>query len=254
MAEVFPAAAREGWAALLELVLLSMIWFLFVVVGGWATVGAVVGMVRGRAAPGAALLALLFTSALVGPATVGLHHAVDAIWSGEAIGPFDALRNFGRGAVRRYLRSLALGALWWLVLVGAFANLYEGPHLFPVYLLGGVRILLAYLLLFFCMVNVYLVPLLATTPLPLGPAIRLATWEAVANPMFTLAMLAVPAAVVVLSLAIKPLFPMLGGGALALFSTAALRWAPLRHPELPAPVWLDRPSEDGEDAEGGGGG
>jgi uncharacterized membrane protein YesL len=181
---------------------------------------------------------------LWGPATTGLHTAVDAIWGGESIGPFDALRNFFMGFGRRYLRSVAVGALWIVVFVGTYANVLMSPHVLPAWMLGATKVLLLYLLLFIVMLHVYLMPILATTGESLPRAIRLAIWEAVVNPLFTLACLVVPAIVLFIGMAFTPVIAvLLLGGASALFATGGLRFVPLRHPALPPALWSQQPVE-----------
>lgn len=242
LVDVFSGAFHEGWQNLLELVLLGLLWFLGVITVGLALLAPTL-LSRGSGLL-VALGAVLVPLAVVGPATVGLFTAVDAIWSGEAIGPFDAVRNFFRGFAHRYLRSVGLGVLWGLVLVSLYANTVEDRHFIPAILTVGVGILLLYILLFVIMINVYLIPSLALTEWGLWKAIRVATWEAVANPLFTISMLLVPAGVVIVGTVFRPLLPLLAGGAIALFSTGALRGAPLRHPDLPAPATVAQPMED----------
>jgi uncharacterized membrane protein YesL len=242
--ELYAGAYREGWPGLLELVLLGMVWSLCMVVGGAALVG---NLAHGTFFVGFALPAV----ALWAPATLGLHAAADAIWSGDAVGPFDALRNFARGFGRRYLRGVGLSALWVLVLVGTYANIRLSPHVLPHVLMLGARIILGYLVLFVLMVDVYLVPILATTDLGVWAALRLAAWEAVANPLFTLGAMLAPAVVILVGfmlglLTAIILWAMLLGGVIGLFAAGALRYAPLRHPDLPEPVWMQEPLPDAE--------
>jgi uncharacterized membrane protein YesL len=240
---VFQGVVREGWSNLLELVLLSVVWFFFMlsVAAGLLAPEAVkkgAGLLIG-----AAMFALPIF--LVGPASIGLFRAVDAIWSGESAGPFDALRNFFRGFGHRYLRGVGLSAVWTLVLLATYANLIEDRHLVPTLFIVGIDVLLLYVVLFVVMVNVYLISILATTEFGLIAAIRVAAWEAVANPVFTLVMIFAPGVVVAFALAVRPLLPLLVGAALSLFGTAALRYAPYRHPVLPPPVDLRAPMEEG---------
>ena len=245
LGDVFSGAFREGWQNLLELVLLGLIWFLCVLSVGLALVA------RTLLAHGAGLLialgAVLLPLALVGPATVGLFGAVDAIWAGEAIGPFDALRNFFRGFGRRYLRSVGLGVLWGVVLLSLYANTVEDKQLLPRFMIVGVGILLLYIVLFVVMVSTYVIPILALTEWSIWRAIRVGAWQAVANPLYTISLLLVPAGVVIVGTSLRPLLPLLAGGSLALFSTGALRGAPLRHPDLPAPTTVRGPLGGDED-------
>lgn len=240
--ELYAGTARRGWQNLLELVMLSLLWFFMafssVLAGEAPTILAKGGGLL------LALLAVLIPLSLVGPATIGIFTAADLIWSGEAIGPFDALRNFFRGFRHHYLRSVGLGALWGLVLVALYANTVEDRHFIPPVLNDGIGILLLYILLFVVMINVYLISILAITDWGMSRAIRVAAWEAIANPLFTLSALLVPGAVVVLGSVLRPLLALLVGGALALLSTGALRFAPLRHPELPVPHTVDEPLPD----------
>jgi uncharacterized membrane protein YesL len=240
---VFTGVVQEGWRNLMELVLLSVIWFVFMLSVGVGLLAPTAVQKGGGLLLG--LIMLLLPIALVGPACVGLFHAVDAIWSGDSTTIWDALRHFFGGFRRRYLRSVGLSALWFLVALATFANLVEDRHLVPTVMLLGVDIVLFYLLLFIVMVNVYLISILATTDFSLFEAIRLAAWHAVANPIFTLAMVFAPGVVVAVALGVHALFPVLVGAALAMFSTAALRHAPLRHPDLPPPVTLGPLPEDG---------
>ena len=242
---LYAEGGRLGWAALLELVLLGMIWTLCMVIGWGALINSLTH--GGRLV----ISYLLPPLPLVGPASVGMYAAVDAIWSGEALGPFDAVRNFGRGFAHRYLRSVGLSLAWVIIVVGAAANVLVGDKVIPAVLVGGMRILLTYLVLFFAMASAYAVPILATTEFDLVPTIRLAAWQATANPLFTLGALAAPAVVVFAGLITTPALPaLLLGGALALFSTGALRYAPLRHPDLPASYWVNAPMSDGEGGDG----
>lgn len=244
---LYGEGARLGWAALLELVVVGMVWTLGMLVGWGALISS---LVRGGSLVVAYLLPPL---PLAGPATVGLYAAVDAIWSGESVGPFDALRTFGRGFGHRYLRSVGLSAVWLVIVVGAFANVLVGAKVMPAVLLGGTRLVLLYLLLFFAMASTYAVPILVTTEFDLGAVIRLAAWEAVANPLFTLGVLIVPAALVLIGAVMTPVLPaLLLGGALALAATGALRYVPLRHPDLPAPYWENAPMDDADRADGEG--
>lgn len=246
------AGVRErGWQHLLELVLVSVLWFVCLLATiSVAAVPTILHKGGGILVAAAfALLPLLF----VGPGTVGLFTAVDAIWSGENNGPFDALRSFFRGFRRRYLRSVGLGAFWALVLVSIYANVAEDRHLLPAFLLLGVAILLLYLVLFFLMVNTYLIPMLAVSDLSLWRALRLAVWESVANPVFTVLMLLGPLVVLIAGLVVRALFPLLLGGGLAMFATAALRFAPLRHPGLPELAVFDAPLDDDADPGGSAG-
>ena len=245
LGELYAAAMHQGWTGLLELVLLGMIWVLAMFLGGAALVGTLLHH------DGLVLIYLVLPLPLWGPATVGLHAAVDAIWSGEAIGPFDALRNFAAGFVHRYLRSVGLGALWVIAVVGTYANVADSGHILPPYLLGAMKVLLLYVVLFLFMVQLYLLPILATTGLGLWRAIRFATWQVLGNPFFTLGGLLFPVLVVLLGFYVTPAVPvLLLGGVIALFSTGALRFAPLRHPALPEPVWFTEP-QDGAGADPG---
>jgi uncharacterized membrane protein YesL len=240
---LFRAAAHVGWTALLELVLLGMVWGVLLFLGGAALVGT---LTHGG---GLVMIYLLPPLPLWAPATVGLNAAVDGIWSGELIGPFDALRAFFAGFGRRYLRSVGLGALWVIVFVGTYANVTLSSHLLPAWMLGATKVLLLYLLLFIAMLHVYLMPILATTDFGLPRAVRLATWEAVANPTFTLACLVVPAVVLFLALAFTPIIAvLLLGGAASLFAAGGLRFVPLRHPSLPASYWTRQPLDDAPEA------
>ena len=239
LVDVFAGVFHEGWQNLLELVLLGLLWFLAAISVGLALLAPSL-LQRGAGlliAGGAVLVPLL----LVAPATVGLFAAVDAIWSGEAIGPFDAVRNFFRGFAHRYLRSVGLGLLWAFVVLSLYANTVEDKHFIPPVFTVGVGILLLYILLFVVMVNVYLIPTLALTEWGIWQAIRVATWEAVANPLFTISMLLLPVGIVIVGTVLRPLLPLLVGGAIAMFSTGALRNAPLRHPDLPAPASMAQP-------------
>ncbi len=240
--ELYSGTARRGWQNLLELVMLSLIWF-FMVFSSVLAVEVPTILAKGGGIL-LALIAVLIPVSLVGPATVGIFTAADLIWSGEAIGPFDALRNFFRGFRRHYLRAVGLGVLWGLVLVALYANTVEDRRFIPPLLNDGIGILLLYILLFVVMINVYLISILAITDWNLVRAIRVAAWEAIANPLFTLSALLVPGAVVVLGSVLRPLLALLVGGALALLSTGALRFAPLRHPELPVPHTVDEPLPD----------
>ena len=240
---VFSGALRKGLQNLLELVLLSLLWSV-----GMATI--LLGMeaptivVKGGGLL-LALVAVLLPVAVAAPATVGLFAAVDLIWAGEAIGPFDALRNFFRGFRRRYLRSVGLWALWGLVLISLYANTVEDRRFIPSFMSVGVGILLLYIALFAVMINTYLIPILALTEWDLWRAVRVATWEAVANPLYTISTLLSPAAVVIIGTAVvRPLLPLLVGGATALFSAGALRFGPLRHPDLPLPTTVEEPLPD----------
>ena len=242
---LYTEGGRLGWSALLELVLLGMIWTLCMLIGWGALVSSLTH--GGRLV----IAYLLPPLPLVGPASVGLYAAVDAIWSGEAIGPFDAVRNFARGFAHRYLRSVGLGLAWVIIVVGAAANVLVGDKLIPPVLVGGMRILLTYLVLFFAMVSAYVVPILAITDFDLVPAIRLGAWQATANPLYTIGALVVPAVVVFAGLIMTPVLPaLLLGGSLALVSTGALRYAPLRHPDLPASYWVNAPMSDGDGGDG----
>lgn len=239
---LFSGAFRRGWQNLLELVLLGLLWSL-----GMVTIG--LGLIApGILARGGGLilagLAVLLPLAVAAPATLGLFTAVDLIWAGEAVGPFDAVRNFFRGFRHRYWRSVGLGALWALVILSLYANTVEDRHLLPAVLTVGVGVLLLYVALFVVMVNVYLIPILALTEWHLWRCLRVAAWQAVANPMFTLSALLVPGAVVILGGVVRPVLPLLVGGITALFSTGAARLAPLRHPDLPPPTSVDQPLED----------
>ncbi len=251
MRTVLAGVRERGWQHLLELVLVSVLWFVCLLATiSVAAVPTILHKGGGILVAAAfALLPLLF----VGPGTVGLFTAVDAIWSGENNGPFDALRSFFRGFRRRYLRSVGLGAFWALVLVSIYANVAEDRHLLPAFLLLGVAILLLYLVLFFLMVNTYLIPMLAVSDLSLWRALRLAVWESVANPVFTVLMLLGPLVVLIAGLVVRALFPLLLGGGLAMFATAALRFAPLRHPGLPELAVFDAPLDDDADPGGSAG-
>gem|GEM_PF-5645122 len=242
LVQVFSGAFRKGWQNLLELVLLGLIWFVGMITVGLAIISPAI-LAKGGGLL-LALLAVLLPLAVAAPATVGLFGAVDLIWAGEAIGPFDALRNFFRGFRHRYLRSVGLGALWGLVMVSLYANMVEDRHFIPPVLSVGVGILLLYIALFVVMINVYLIPIVALTEWDLWRAVRVATWEAVANPLYTISALLLPAAVVIVGAVLRPLLPLLVGGAAALFSTGALRFAPMRHPDLPAATTIDQPLDD----------
>lgn len=234
----------RGWAALLEIVELSLVWALLVSsIGLFWVAYAVVGGLGVLIALGLALIPF----ALVAPGTVGLFYAVDAFWSGDALTPLEALKFFFRGFAHRYLRSVGLGFLWALVLVATYANFQEDAHFIPHFMLLGIGLLLLYLLLFLVMLHTYLLPTLATTDASLWEAVRIGAWMAIANPMFTLIALLGPAVVLAVGLAVHALLPMLLGGALAMFSVGAFRLAPLRHPELPLPISLDEPLPDGAD-------
>lgn len=231
---LFNGVVREGWRNLFELVLLSVLWFVFMLSTG-------LGLLAPAAfAKGSGLLIagtmVLLPIALVGPATVGLFHAIDGIWSGDATTIWDAFRGFFWGFRRRFRRAASMSALWALVALATYANLVEDRHLIPTVMTYGVDIILLYLLLFVVMVNVYLIGILATTDFPLTDAIRLGAWQAVANPVFTLVIIATAGVVVALSFAIHALFPVICGAAIGMLSTAALREAPLRHPALPSPL------------------
>ncbi len=239
---VFQGVVQEGWRNLMEMVLLSVLWFVFMLSIGVALLAPTAVQKGGGLLLG--MLMFLLPVALVGPACVGLFHAVDAIWAGESTTIWDSLRHFFGGFRRRYLRSVGLSALWFLVALATFANVVEDRRLVPTFLLLGIDIVVLYLLLFMVMVNVYLISILATTDLPLMDAVRLGAWHAVANPIFTLAMVFAPGVVVALAFAVRALFPVLVGAALAMFSTAALRHAPLRHPALPPPVTLGPPVDE----------
>ena len=240
---------QRGWAALLEIVELSLVWALLAssVALLW-----VVPKVIGSLGILIALFLALIPFALIAPATMGLFYAADGFWSGDALSPLDALRFFVRGFARRYLRSVGLGFAWAVVLIATYANLQEDTHFVPHFMLLGLGLLLLYLLLFFVMLHVYLLPTLATTDASLWEGIRIAAWMAIANPMFTLIALLGPAVVLAVGVAVHALLPMILGGALAMFSIGAFRLAPLRHPALPAPYSLDEPlpetpeEDDGE--------
>lgn len=239
---MFQGVVREGWPSLLEIVLLSILWFLCMLTLGLAALAPQVVTKGGGLLLG--LMLLLAPLACVGPGSIGLFRGIDAIWSGEGAGPWDALRLFFRGFGHRWWRGVGLSALWAVVGLATYAHLVEDRHLIPGVLFLGVDILLLYLVLFALMVNVYLIGILATTELALLPAVRLAAWQAVANPVFTLIALFAPGVIVLLAFSIHALFPVLVGGAMAMFATAALRHAPLRHPDLPPPPDLSGPEED----------
>ncbi len=241
VAAVLAGIRERGWGALLEIVEVSLVWALLVssIALLW-----VVPKIIGSLGLVISLLIALVPFALVAPATVGLFYAADGFWSGEGISPLDALRFFGRGFVHRYLRSVGLGFVWALVLVATYANLREDVHFIPHFMLLGMGLLLLYLLLFFVMVHVYLLPTLATTDSTLWEGVRIGAWMAVANPMFTLIALLGPAIALTVGLVVHALLPMVFGGTLAMFSVGAFRHAPLRHPELPVPYRMDEPLPD----------
>lgn len=232
----------RGWAALVEIVEVSLIWALCAssIALLW-----VVPKIIGSLGLVITLLIALVPFALVAPATMGLFYAVDGFWSGEGIGPLDALRFFGRGFVHRYLRSVGLGFIWVLVVLAMYANLREDIHFVPHFMVLGIGLLLFYLLLFFVMVHAYMLPTLATTDSTLWEGVQIGAWMVIANPMYTLIALVGPAIALVLGLLIHALLPMVFGGVLALFSVGAFRYAPLRHPALPVPYRMDEPLPDG---------
>ena len=238
--ELFVGIRGRGWAALLEIVEVSLVWALCA--SSAALLWAAPGVARTLGLLIAGLVALI-PFALVAPATVGLFCAADSFWSGEGISPFDVLRYFFRGFGRRYLRSVGLGFIWALVLVATYANVRVDTRVIPHFMLLGVGLLLLYLLLFFVMVHVYLLPVLATTDFSLWDGIRIGAWMAIANPMYTLVALLAPGVIFAVGLAVHPLLPMLLAGALAMFSVGAFRHAPLRHPVLPVPLRSDQPME-----------
>ncbi len=239
--ELVAGIREHGWRGLLDLVVLSVLWFLCMLSAGLEV--AVPVLLSHGAGLLITALAALAPLALVGPGSIGLFRGADGVWSGECSGPLDSVRYFWAGLSRRYLRGVGLSVVWAVVVLGTYANLREDVSLVPHFLLLGLGILLLYLLLFFVMVHVYLLPVLATTDFSLWEAARVGAWEAVANPMFTLVVLLGPAAVLAVGFVVHPLLPMLLGGALGLLCTGALRFAPYRHPDLPAPRWLDRPEE-----------
>jgi len=233
-----------GWQNLLELVMLSVIWFIAILSA----------LILVEAGPILKILGILLSFvavcipfALIGPVTVGVFAAVDAMWFREAVGPFDALRAFWRGLCRHYMRSVGLGAIWILVIAAAYANLVVDRRFISGPILLAVYVLVLYMLLFVLLTSVYVIYVLATTDSTMGTALRIGTWEVVLNPIYTLGIVPPIIVVVIAGALLEPVAPLLLGGTVAAFSVSAVRFVPYRHPQLPETVLPPPPGEDVED-------
>ncbi len=235
-----------GWQNLLELVMLSVIWF----------VAILTALILSDIGPELKVLGILLTAvlacipfAVIGPVTVGVFAAVDAMWFHEAMGPFEALRAFWQGLRRHYLRSVGLSAIWLVLTAAAYANLIVDHHYITGPILLAIYVLVLYVVVFVILVNVYVIYLQATTDTPLGPSFRIGIWEVVLNPIFTLVAVVPPMlAVLFVGTLIQPALPLLLGGTVAAFSMSAVRFVPYRHPQLPETVLPPQPGEDIEDS------
>lgn len=246
LAGVYRNVRVSGWGNFLELLMLSVVWFIGILSA--VTLVEFNALAKNVQHLGVLLITLLLCLpfALIGPVTVGLFAAVDAMWFHEAAGPFEVLGAFFRGFRHRYLRSVGLGAIWVVVVLAVYSNFKLDAHHFHGPILLAVYVLVLYVSVFVILFNIYTIYVVAKTELSLWRSLGIGMWQALANPVFSFGVVPPMVIAVFLGLLFRPLMAMLVGGTIASFSVSAVRFAPLRHPLLPE-MTLPPPPDDAVD-------